>query len=140
MEITILGCGGSLGVPIVGCDCYVCSSNDHKNSRTRTSIIVSYRGKTLLVDTSPDIREQLLANNSCTALFYDNKRKMQLRVFCESIINYKNNLSSQVWDKTALQSRKCYMGKYSPSKSIEKWHPNIPRKYLDCQDKGGVLN
>jgi len=78
---------------------------------------------------SPKVKH-LLANSFCSALFYDNKRKMQLRVCCKSIINHKNNLSKKVWNSTPLQSRKCYMGKYKPSQDLKEWHPNIPIKYL----------
>jgi len=110
------------------------STINGKNASSRTVVLRRVDKNPFSLYFNADYRspkvEQLLANNSCTALFYDNKRKMQLRVFCESIINYKNNLSSEVWEKTPLQSRKCYMGKYSPSKSIEKWHPNVPKKYL----------
>ncbi|MEE8173347.1 MAG: MBL fold metallo-hydrolase [Alphaproteobacteria bacterium] len=60
MIITILGCGTSSGVPALGCECAVCRSNDPKNQRRRVSILVE-QGKTrLLVDTSPDLRAQLL--------------------------------------------------------------------------------
>ena len=43
--------------------------------------------------------------------------------------NYKNNLSAKIWDKTALQSRKCYMGPYTPSSTLDTYHPNIPLEY-----------
>lgn len=60
MKITILGCGTSTGVPMVGCDCPVCTSDDPRDKRTRASILVSYRERTVLVDTSADLREQAL--------------------------------------------------------------------------------
>lgn len=63
MKITVLGCGTSSGVPMVGCDCAVCRSSDPRNRRRRVSILVEHRGTTVLVDTSPDLREQLLAIN-----------------------------------------------------------------------------
>ncbi|MBT6116770.1 MAG: MBL fold metallo-hydrolase, partial [Rhodospirillaceae bacterium] len=40
MKVTILGCGASPGVPMLGCDCPVCTSGDPKNTRTRSSILV----------------------------------------------------------------------------------------------------
>lgn len=60
MKITILGCGTSTGVPALGCDCAVCLSADPKNQRRRVSIMVEHGGTRLLVDTSPDLRGQLL--------------------------------------------------------------------------------
>ena len=44
-------------------------------------------------------------------------------------INYKNNISAKIWEKTALQSRKCYMGPYTPSSTLDTYHPNIPLEY-----------
>jgi phosphoribosyl 1,2-cyclic phosphate phosphodiesterase len=60
MKITILGCGTSTGVPMVGCNCPVCSSDDPRDKRTRASLLISYNDHTVLVDTSTDLREQAL--------------------------------------------------------------------------------
>ena len=63
MKITILGCGTSTGVPVIGCHCSVCTSSDPRNRRTRTSALFSVNGHNLLVDTSTDLRAQCLANH-----------------------------------------------------------------------------
>jgi phosphoribosyl 1,2-cyclic phosphate phosphodiesterase len=60
MEITILGSGTSTGVPMVGCGCPVCSSPDPRDKRTRASILVKTAGKYILVDTSTDLRKQVI--------------------------------------------------------------------------------
>ena len=60
MKITILGCGWSSGVPIVGCTCPVCLSGKPRNRRRRASILFEDGGRRVLVDTSPDLRAQLL--------------------------------------------------------------------------------
>ncbi|HID56565.1 TPA: MBL fold metallo-hydrolase [Candidatus Poribacteria bacterium] len=60
MRITFLGTGTSHGVPMIACDCPVCRSNDPKNKRTRTSILVSYNGRNILVDTTPELRIQTI--------------------------------------------------------------------------------
>lgn len=72
MKITVLGCGSSGGVPLVGCACPVCRSGNPKNRRTRVSILIETRGKRLLVDTSPDLREQCLRHDirSVDAVLY----------------------------------------------------------------------
>ena len=59
-KITILGCGTSTGVPIIGCTCAVCRSRNPKNQRLRASVFVQWKGKNLLVDTSTDLRQQAL--------------------------------------------------------------------------------
>ncbi len=56
----LLGTGTSVGVPAIGCGCDVCQSEDPKNKRTRCSIILGLPEGNLLIDTSPDLRAQLL--------------------------------------------------------------------------------
>ena len=63
LKITILGCGASGGVPLIGCKCEVCTSTNPKNKRSRVSILIQSKNTTILVDTSPDLREQALKNN-----------------------------------------------------------------------------
>ena len=60
MKVTILGCATSTGVPIVGCSCPVCMSDNPKNKRTRSSALVQTNGKNILIDTSTDLRSQAL--------------------------------------------------------------------------------
>jgi phosphoribosyl 1,2-cyclic phosphate phosphodiesterase len=60
MKVTILGCGGSGGVPLIGGNWGSCDPANPKNRRRRCSILVEDAGGALLVDTSPDCREQLL--------------------------------------------------------------------------------
>jgi phosphoribosyl 1,2-cyclic phosphate phosphodiesterase len=60
LKITFLGTGTSSGVPLIGCDCAVCTSADPKDNRLRTSILVQSATTTLVVDTGPDFRYQML--------------------------------------------------------------------------------
>lgn len=60
IEITVLGSGTSVGVPTIGCECRVCSSTDPRDKRLRPSILVSYGGHNVLIDTTPDLRTQAL--------------------------------------------------------------------------------
>ena len=58
--LTVLGSGTSMGVPTIGCDCAVCTSSDPMDRRTRPSVMVQYGGRTVLIDTTPDFREQAI--------------------------------------------------------------------------------
>jgi phosphoribosyl 1,2-cyclic phosphate phosphodiesterase len=58
--LTVLGSGTSMGVPTIGCDCNVCTSPDPHDRRTRPSIMVQWNGHTVLIDTTPDFREQAI--------------------------------------------------------------------------------
>ena len=60
MEVIILGTGTSKGIPEIGCDCRVCTSDDPHDRRTRTSVLVKTMGTDILIDASPDFREQAL--------------------------------------------------------------------------------
>src|SRR3954466_13529075 len=59
-QLILLGTGTSVGVPAIGCGCAVCQSTDARNKRTRASAAVGLPGGNLLIDTSPDMRQQLL--------------------------------------------------------------------------------
>jgi phosphoribosyl 1,2-cyclic phosphate phosphodiesterase len=60
MRVTFLGTGTSTGVPVVGCGCRVCTSSDIRNQRLRQSVAIEAEGRHFLIDTSPDLRLQLL--------------------------------------------------------------------------------
>lgn len=60
MDITFLGTGTSLGVPVIGCQCAVCQSTDARDSRSRASLYVRSNGFAFVVDTGPDFRSQCL--------------------------------------------------------------------------------
>lgn len=60
MKVTVLGCGTSSGVPRIGGDWGACDPQDPRNRRTRASVLVQSDTATVLVDTGPDMREQLL--------------------------------------------------------------------------------
>ena len=61
MKVTILGCGGSGGVPLIGGNWGSCNPANPRNRRRRVSVLVETGGAVILIDTSPDLREQFLA-------------------------------------------------------------------------------
>lgn len=63
-EIEFLGTGTSTGIPVIGCDCKVCTSTDSKDKRLRASVVVRIAGKNILIDCGPDFREQMLRAKS----------------------------------------------------------------------------
>jgi phosphoribosyl 1,2-cyclic phosphate phosphodiesterase len=60
MEVKILGCGASLGVPVLACNCNVCASHSMYNKRLRPSILIRNNDTQILVDSGPDIKRQLM--------------------------------------------------------------------------------
>lgn len=61
MQLTFLGTGTSMGVPVIGCRCDVCMSSDPRNKRLRTSALLQAGGLNILIDAGPDLRQQALA-------------------------------------------------------------------------------
>ncbi len=60
MKITFLGTGTSQGVPVIGCQCDVCTSTDARNNRLRSSVMIEKDGKVAVIDSGPDFRQQML--------------------------------------------------------------------------------
>lgn len=90
LEIEFLGTGTSSGIPEIGCSCPVCISQDACDKRMRTSAVVRYQGKNLLIDCGPDFRSQMLRSSSTrldallvTHIHYDHVGGMDdLRAYC----------------------------------------------------------
>jgi phosphoribosyl 1,2-cyclic phosphate phosphodiesterase len=77
LKVTFLGTGTSQGVPVIACDCEVCRSLDYRDKRTRTSIHIEVDGKSIVFDTGPDFREQMLREriNHLDAVIYTHEHK-----------------------------------------------------------------
>lgn len=60
MKLLFLGSGGSMGIPVIGCKCAVCTSSSPYDKRLRPSVLITYKGKRYLIDVGPDYRMQAL--------------------------------------------------------------------------------
>ncbi len=79
-SITFLGTGTSQGVPIIGCQCNVCKSNNLKDKRLRSSVLIEHQETKIVVDTGPDFRQQMLREeiNNIDAVVYTHSHKDHL--------------------------------------------------------------
>ena len=66
-------------------------------------------------DTRSNKWKELAINNSISALFYDASSRVQLRVKGKAVLHFNNDITAEVWTKTALSSRRCYLTNESPS-------------------------
>lgn len=60
MKVTLLGTGTSQGVPVIACECPVCNSLDYRDKRLRVSVHLEVDGKSFIIDSGPDFRQQIL--------------------------------------------------------------------------------
>lgn len=77
MKVTLLGTGTSQGVPVIGCKCAVCISDDPRDKRYRSSIFIEVNGVNVAIDTGPDFRMQMLNAGVCKldAILYTHEHK-----------------------------------------------------------------
>ena len=110
------------------------STRDNKWPDIRTVVLRDFSLNPNFIYFNTDFRSpkisQIKSNSNCCALFYDGIEKVQIRFYAKASIYNQDSTSLEIWKKTALQSRKCYMGKMNPGTEIQEWHPNFPTIYL----------
>lgn len=77
MKITILGSGTSQGIPVIACECNVCTSLDPKDNRLRSSVMIEVGGENFVIDSGPDFRQQMLREKvrSLRAVLFTHEHK-----------------------------------------------------------------
>lgn len=77
MNITFLGTGTSQGVPVIACACEVCHSLDYRDKRLRVAVHIEVEGKSFVIDTGPDFRQQMLREriSSLDAILFTHEHK-----------------------------------------------------------------
>jgi len=139
MKVTILGCGGSGGVPLIGCRCPVCTSSDPRNKRSRVSVLVeSQAGTRILVDASPDLRQQFLANDVTTvdAVILTHAHADHLHGIDDlRSVNYHRNAPLDVWGdgETIAQATRRFDYAFDPPRTNRgSWYaPSLVARVID---------
>ncbi len=106
MTITFLGTGTSQGVPVIACGCEVCTSSDKRDKRLRSSILVE-GDKTVVIDSGPDFRYQMLRANvqHLDALVFTHEHKDHVAGMDDiRAFNYKQNSPIDVWAEERVQA------------------------------------
>ena len=106
MQITFLGTGTSQGIPIIACPCNVCQSADSKDKRLRTSVLIEINGKTFVIDTGPDFRQQMLRANvkNMDAVVFTHEHKDHTAGFDDiRAFNFVNKKKMEVYASANVQ-------------------------------------
>jgi len=138
VKITFLGTGTSQGVPVIACECSVCTSPDPKDKRLRASLLVETTLNTFVIDAGPDFRQQMLNSRvkklDAILLTHEHKDHIagmdDLRAF-----NYKSQAAIDIYAEERVQAavRKEYAYVFS-----ENHYPGVPRMELHNIDNYGL--
>lgn len=130
VKITFLGTGTSQGVPVIACECAICTSSDEKDKRLRASLLVETALNTFVIDAGPDFRQQMLIQKvkkiDAILLTHEHKDHIagmdDLRAF-----NFKSQAAIDIWAEERVQAavRKEYAYVFS-----ENHYPGVPRMEL----------
>lgn len=134
MKVTFLGTGTSQGVPMIGCQCEVCQSADSRDKRLRSSILIEYKGKHIVVDTGPDFRYQMLRENvrHLDAILFTHEHKDHVAGMDDvRAFNYHAKKAMQVYATERVQ--KALKREFYYAFEAEKY-PGVPQIDLNTID------
>src|SRR6478672_3730131 len=107
MKVTFLGTGTSQGVPFIGCDCAVCTSPDKRNNRLRASVWIETPKASIVIDSGPDFRYQMLRANvrKLDAIIYTHGHKDHVAGMDDvRAYNYHDNKAMEIYATTETQT------------------------------------
>lgn len=135
LTITFLGTGTSSGVPMIGCDCSVCTSVNPKDNRLRSSVLIQSAQTSLVVDTTPDFRYQMLRinNRRLDAVLYTHPHKDHLAGLDDiRAYNYFNKKPMDIYANTLTEEalRRDYYYAFSDTR-----YPGVPELNLITIDE-----
>ena len=107
-----------------------CNVDNENNIESRVVVLRQFNSPNMVLNFHTDFRSpkvfSLQQNNNSLFVFYDHKLKIQLRIKTISTINNQNKVTEEMWDKTKLFSRKCYLTEKAPSSPT-----NLPEDGID---------
>jgi phosphoribosyl 1,2-cyclic phosphate phosphodiesterase len=137
IELLFLGTGTSAGVPMIGCHCEVCSSTDPHDHRDRPSVCISYGGKRIIVDTSPELRLQCIRHsiNMIDAVVYTHAHADHIMGLDDlRRFNALSNNSLDVWadERTFKALDKCFGYAFEePDPAIKMFRPRLKKRVIE---------
>ncbi len=137
MRITFLGTGTSQGVPVIACECETCLSDDHRDKRLRTSLLLETGETTLVFDAGPDFRQQMLKENirKLDAIILTHEHKDHISGMDDvRAFNYKSQDAIDIFAEERVQ--KAVKKEYSYV-FAEYQYPGIPKMRLNSISEYG---
>jgi len=128
--VTFLGTGTSQGVPVIACGCEVCTSTDSHNKRLRSSILVESDSTTIVIDSGPDFRHQMLRANvqKLDALVFTHEHKDHVAGMDDiRAFNYKQQAPMDIYADVRVQAT---LKREFPYVFDEHKYPGIPQVNL----------
>ena len=135
MTITFLGTGTSQGVPVIACDCAICTSQDPRDNRTRTSVMVEHAGKRVIIDTGPDFRAQMLREKvkSIDGIVFTHEHKDHIGGLDDiRPFNYLNKWRAQIFCNKNVQNA---IQTTYPYVFLTEKYPGVPELDLNIIDE-----
>lgn len=141
MKVTFLGTGTSQGVPVIACDCDVCKSDNPKDNRLRSSVLIQSDTTTFVIDSGPDFRQQLLKQNlkKLDAVLFTHEHKDHIAGLDDvRAFNYFNKKRIPIYATTRVQN--ALKREFAYVFSDEKY-PGIPEiDLVDIDTKNFFIN
>ncbi|MBW6482296.1 MAG: MBL fold metallo-hydrolase [Vicingaceae bacterium] len=107
MKLTFLGTGTSQGIPVIACNCEVCLSENPKDKRLRTSVLIEHKNTTVVIDTGPDFRQQMLRANvqHLDAVVFTHEHKDHIAGLDDvRAYNFKQKMEMPIYATSQVQS------------------------------------
>ena len=107
MKLTFLGTGTSQGVPVIACQCNVCLSDNMKDKRLRSSVLIESDNTNVVIDTGPDFRQQMLRENvqKLDAIIYTHEHKDHVAGMDDvRAFNFKLNMDMPIYATQSVQN------------------------------------
>lgn len=126
-QVKVLGSGTSQGVPLIGCQCEVCTSTDPKDKRLRSSIMFTWNNENYVIDTGPDFRQQMLREDirSLRAVLYTHEHKDHVAGLDDvRAYNYIENRDMELFCSYAVSLALQREFHYAFGKNL---YPGVPR-------------
>ena len=139
LKITFLGTGTSQGVPVIACDCMVCFSEDARDNRLRSSVLIQTETTSIVIDTGPDFRQQMLREkvDRLDAVVFTHEHKDHVAGMDDvRAFNYKQRKDMDVYATNRVQQA---LKREYPYVFTDLKYPGVPQVKLHTIDSENII-